>query len=130
MFEGARFVIRKEPAFIPMQDHLDQVVIAPRKDLAEVVQEITFENVAVLGFEVTVIVLTLPSWDEAELRRRMEIRDAIRLAMWKPAPFSGLSTEFDVDYDPSPAIAVPPGSDNVDVVAQKFTYYAAVARSS
>jgi len=130
-FEGWRVTLRKEPSFVPLQDTARQVIIAPRQDISETVRELQFGH-AHLGYEVFVILVTLERWDDDELRTRMACREAVRAALWSPAALPTVAAAWDVDYDPAPPVQglERAAAGQLDVTAQRFTFFTSEARPS
>jgi len=128
--DGVPVVIRKWPGFLALQGSVREVVIAPRRDLAEVMAELQFSGNAWIDYEVFVILVTEARYDEETLQWRLNRRLELRQALYETdAVASEVPAQFDVDYDPSPSIDTSSLPETLDWTAQKYTYRTSEARS-
>ncbi|HEX8158774.1 MAG TPA: hypothetical protein VF526_15420 [Solirubrobacteraceae bacterium] len=114
---------RKSAVFEPLQDKLRDIVFAPDANLAERVAELQFDNRCFLELDVFVGFAVTAEWDEASLYERTDLREQIRLALWRDdlIELDDPHQEFRCDYEPAPG--VPPSfGPNSDESWQLFTF--------
>ena len=85
-------------------------------------------NTVVLAYEVFIGLVTEDRHDATLSKRRDNVREAIRRALWRPS-LSGVSTVYDCRYDPSPGERYQVGP-NLEATWQLFTFLAAANRSA
>ncbi len=96
--DGVPVVVRDRPEWVPLQDHVIQVIIACREDLAEKVRDESLERGAQLAYEVYVGIIHDRRMDHGTLRLRLLRRAEVHAAVWT----LNLATDptFQVEYDP------------------------------
>lgn len=121
--------LRKRPAFVPMQDTLPQIVVAPRADLCERVGDLYFGGTTLI-FDVYVGLIVDERWDEDHYFERLDWREAIRRDLWEPLRLDLASIgEVDVLYDPAP-VGVDDVPPNTEGGWQLFSYVISTTRAS
>lgn len=122
---GVPVVLRPQPGGLSPIDVYPQILVAPREDIAEVEMWVGFNNRIILGYEVYVgLLMDHRPADTDFLFNRLDIREAIRLALYKSNAV-GLTPNFArVKYDPNPGGTGGARRDNPNArpTWQRFTY--------
>lgn len=134
---GVPVATRKKPSFEGLQDSVPQVIVACREDLAETVVDETFEDGAILGFEVYIGIVAAAEWTDTFRQQRLYWREQVRLALWAPhaldtalgAPLQG-AAQVDCKYDPKPAVPRSTEANVLDESWQMFTYVVSTLRAT
>lgn len=116
--------LRKTPSFVMPQDQLPQLVYAPEPSLAETVVELQFDDGCFISYPVYVGYAVPLDWTAEVLYQRLDLREQVRLALWRDDLLSGLGGEayaMRCDYDPAPQVP-PSAGPNTDESWQKFTF--------
>lgn len=121
--EVPRLTLRKRPSFEGLIDQMRQIVYATDPNLSERVLELQFGNGCFLEFDLYVGFIVTAEWDEKTLLFRLDLREAIRLALWRDdlITLDDPDREFRCDYEPAPAVT-PSGWPNSDESWQLFTF--------
>lgn len=117
-----QIVLREDFEFIPNQDRLPAVIIAPAEGLAEQVLELLFDSHAVFGYQVNIALVHERRFDAAlrdwKLDRRQELADKLFDSLLLEGLLPG---SWDVDYEPNPG-----GLRGIDeklrATTQRFTF--------
>ncbi len=108
---GVPVVRRTRPAWVPLLDTANTVLIAPNERMQPVVVRLLFNNVVVLGYEVFVGSFVDDRQEDADQAWKVaENLEIARGALWEPEILGlrDLYGEFDVTFDPSGGAGQPP----------------------
>lgn len=112
----------KEPAWSDVLHASPALIVAPRADLCERLEDEHLAGKVILGLEVYVGVAIEKSNDQKVLQERLQRREDVRLLMYRPYLLAdAVKGEHDVVYDPSPNVPKT-WPDAIDVSWQLFTF--------